>query len=151
MRVLACIGIMTAAMVITGCDKNSTNEPDRGTASTPARDTTNAVAGADSADARNADNTGKNIRDRADATLTPGDQGTSDQDIQTTVRVRRALTANDQLSTLAKNIKIITVDGKVTLRGPVNTDQEKQMIEAAVKQAGVAAVDNQLEIKTNNP
>ncbi len=140
------IGILSTAFLIAGCDKNSTNGPDRGTATT-GQEMTNAVA----ADAKNADNTGKNVRDRSDATLTPGDQGNSDQDIQTTVRIRRALMSNDQLSTLAKNIKIITVDGKVTLRGPVNTDQEKQTIEAAVKQAGAATVDNQLEIKTNNP
>jgi hyperosmotically inducible protein len=144
------LGILSTAFLIAGCDKNSANEPDRGTANT-GREMTNAVARSDSADAKNADNTGKNVRDRSDATLTPGDQGNSDQDIQTTVRIRRALMSNGQLSTLAKNIKIITVDGKVTLRGPVNTDQEKQTIEAAVKQAGAATVDNQLEVKTNNP
>ena len=97
-----------------------------------------------------ADNTGKNVRDRSDMTLTPGDQGSSPGDIDVTRRVRRALTSNDQLSTSARNIKIITLDGKVTLRGPVNSDQEKQAIESAVKQAGVTAVDDQLEVKAAN-
>lgn len=151
MTLLKCIGILSAALLIAGCDKNSTSEPDRGAASTAGGEITNSATRADSAETVKADNTGKNVRDRSDTTLTPGDQGASDQDIQTTVRIRRALTSSDQLSTLAKNIKIITADGKVTLRGPVNSDQEKQAIESAVKQAGATSVDNQLEVKTNNP
>src|ERR1041385_8893131 len=66
------------------------------------------------------DNTAVNARDRDDNTLTPGDQGTSEADREVTRNIRRALMKNDQLSTTAKNIKIITVNGKVTLRGPVN-------------------------------
>jgi hypothetical protein len=55
---------------------------------------------------------------------------------------------NDELSTAGKNIKIITVDGKVTLRGPVNSDQEQQAIAAAAQSvAGVNSLDNQLEVK----
>jgi len=72
------------------------------------------------------DNTAKNVRDRSDSTLTPGDQSKSEADRETTRRIRRALTSNDQLSTDAKNIKIITVDGKVTLRGPVKTQEEQK-------------------------
>jgi osmotically-inducible protein OsmY len=55
--------------------------------------------------------------------------------------------ADDSLSTTAHNVKIITVDGVVTLRGPVNNDQEKAKIaDAAKKIAGVKQVDNQLEV-----
>ncbi|HEX5220696.1 MAG TPA: BON domain-containing protein [Verrucomicrobiae bacterium] len=68
-----------------------------------------------------------------------------------TSTIRRAITSNDQLSTTARNIKIVTIDGKVTLRGPVNTEAEKTAIENAVKQSGVIEVDNQLEVKSNNP
>jgi len=67
---------------------------------------------------REPDNIGINARDRSDLTLTPGDQGSSDSDRQITAEIRRAITANDQFSTEAKNIKIITINGKVTLRGP---------------------------------
>ena len=95
-------------------------------------------------------NSGKNVRDRSDAALTPGDQGSSDSDRETTRRIRRALNANDQLSTTAKNIKIITKDGKVTLRGPINNEQEKKQIESIVQQSGVTSVDDQLEPKTTN-
>jgi hyperosmotically inducible protein len=97
------------------------------------------------------DNTGVNVRDRNDATLTPGDQGGSEPDRKTTAAIRQSITANDQLSTAAKNIKIITIDGKVTLRGPVNTEAEKNIIDSIVKQAGVASFDNQLEVKPTNP
>jgi len=50
-------------------------------------------------------------------------------------------------STNAKNVKIITNEGTVTLRGPVKSDKEKAEIEAKAKRvAGVKKVDNQLEI-----
>jgi hyperosmotically inducible periplasmic protein len=108
------------------------------------------VADTNSAAGKDADNTGRNVRDRNNSTLTPGDQGHSKEDIQTTRKVRRALTSNKQLSTTAKNIKIITLDGKTTLRGPVNSEQEKMNIEAAAQKVGVTNLDDQLEIKLNN-
>jgi osmotically-inducible protein OsmY len=97
------------------------------------------------------DNTGRNTRDRSNATLTPGDQSNSKADIETTKRIRRALSENDQLSTTAKNIKIITINGKVTLRGPVKTPKEQQTILAIAKGvAGDGSVDNQTEVKAVN-
>jgi osmotically-inducible protein OsmY len=51
---------------------------------------------------------------------------------------------------LAKNIKIITADGIVTLRGPVQSSQEKEVIEVKARQlSGMNQVDNQLEVKGN--
>lgn len=93
------------------------------------------------------DNSGKNVRDRSDATLTPGDQSGSDSDREITRKIRRAITSNDQLSTDAKNIKIITINGKVTLRGPVKTADEQKTINSIVQQQGVTSVDDQLEVK----
>jgi osmotically-inducible protein OsmY len=59
---------------------------------------------------------------------------------------------NEQLSADAKNVKIITVDGKVTLRGPVKNDQEaKAVADAAQSVAGAGVINNQLEVKTTNP
>lgn len=93
------------------------------------------------------DNSKVNTRDRGD-TLTPTDQGSSDADIKVTQQIRQAVMKDDSLSFTAKNVKIITVGGKVTLRGPVNTAQERTSIEAAAKKiAGVAQVENLLEIK----
>ncbi|WP_202796853.1 BON domain-containing protein [Pedosphaera parvula] len=114
-------------------------------------DAANSTNAADTSSLKAADNTGKNVRDRDNATLTPGDQGKSESDREITRNIRRAITKNDQLSTEAKNIKIITVDGKVTLRGPVKSDQELKTISDVVQNvANGAAVDNQLEVKTDS-
>jgi osmotically-inducible protein OsmY len=95
-----------------------------------------------------ADNTGRNVRDREDRTLTPTDQGNSESDRTITAQIRREIVANDALSTNAHNVKIITTDGVVTLRGPVKTAQEKVSIGAVAQRAsGVRRVDNQLEIE----
>jgi osmotically-inducible protein OsmY len=94
-----------------------------------------------------ADNTGRNVRDRNDQAVTPGDQGSSDADLKITQEIRRALTESDQLSTNAKNVKIITLDRVVTLRGPVSSAAERDAIAKVAKStAGVQRVDNQLEI-----
>ena len=94
------------------------------------------------------DNTGVNKRDRDGGTLTSGDQGNTDADRELTRNIRKAIEKNDQLSTTAKNIKIITVNGKVTLRGPVNSEQEQQAITSAAQSvAGVGSLDNELEVK----
>jgi len=93
------------------------------------------------------DNSGRNVRDRDNQTKTPGDQSENEADRTITQNIRQALTADDSLSTNAKNIKIITNDGTVTLRGPVKSEKEKTDIEAKAKQvAGVKRVDNQLEV-----
>ena len=93
------------------------------------------------------DNSGRNERDRNDATKTPGDQSESEADRTISQNIRKAVTADDSLSTNGKNVKIITVDGVVTLRGPVKSEAEKTNIESKAKQiAGVKNVENQLEI-----
>ena len=94
-----------------------------------------------------ADNTDKNERDRNDATLTPGDQGESEADRTITQRIRQGVVGHDGLSMTAENVKIITVDGVVTLRGPVTSAQERSTIATIAKGVdGVKRVDNQLEI-----
>src|ERR1700719_640799 len=69
------------------------------------------------------DNSAQNQRDRDHQTLTPIDQSNKPADLETTRNIRQALVKDDRLSTEAKNVKIITVDGAVTLRGPVKTPQ----------------------------
>jgi hyperosmotically inducible protein len=96
---------------------------------------------------RNADNTKINERDRH-GTLTPMSQGNSGDETKITAAIRRGLMSDKSLSFTAKNVKIITVGTTVTLRGPVNSDQEKATIETRAKQtAGVTDVDDQLEVK----
>lgn len=92
------------------------------------------------------DNTGRNVRDRDDAALTPGDQSNSDLDIALTQKIRRGITSNDDMSMQARNVKVISQDGVVTLRGPVETEQEKASIESLARNAGATRIDNQIEI-----
>lgn len=64
-----------------------------------------------------------------------------------TQKIRKAIHQDSSLSTYAHNIKIIAQDGKVTLRGPVRSEDEKTSIEAkAVAVAGQGNVTNQLEV-----
>ena len=94
-----------------------------------------------------ADNTGRNTRDRDDRTLTTEDQSESKADRELTQKVRQAVIDDDTLSMSAHNVKIITVDGVVTLRGPVESAQERHAVGAkAVKIAGAGKVKNQLEV-----
>ena len=98
-----------------------------------------------------ADNTGKNVRDREEPTKTPTDQRENDTDLRITADIRQALVDDGALSFDAKNVKIITAGSVVTLRGPVASDLEKASIEAKAKSvAGVTRVDNLLEIKSTN-
>jgi len=93
------------------------------------------------------DNSGRNVRDRDEQNKTAGDQSESEADRTISQNIRQAITADDSLSTNGKNVKIITIDGTVTLRGPVKSDKEKSTIGAKAQQiAGVKNVDNQLEI-----
>ena len=97
-----------------------------------------------------ADNTDKNERDRSAAALTPGDQGESEADRTVTQQIRQGVMKDDTLSTTGKNVKVITVDGVVTLRGPVKSEQEKAAIASITRSvSGVKRVDNQLETVTN--
>ncbi len=93
-----------------------------------------------------ADDTGRNVRDRDDQTLTPMDQSNDPKDLELTRDIRKALMADDTLSTTAQNIKIITSHGKVTLRGPVATAKEKAVIGKKAQKLAKGRVDNQLEV-----
>lgn len=97
-----------------------------------------------------ADNSEKNERDRNGAALTPGDQGSNESDRTITQQIRQGVVKDDALSITGKNVKIITVDGVVTLRGPVKTNDEKSNILAIAESVqGVKRVDNQLEVAVN--
>jgi len=93
------------------------------------------------------DNTKVNERDRQ-STLTPLNQGNSTAEVKITAAIRRNMMGDKSLSFNAKNAKVITTGTKVTLRGPVNSEQEKAAIELFARNAaGVTEVDNQLEVK----
>jgi len=124
------IFVILGALAISGCDSKAEDR----------KEAANAPA----------DNTKKNERDSDSATKTPLDQGGSEADRTMTAEIRKGVVGADGLSMNAKNVKIITKDGLVTLRGPVKSEDEKNKIASiATDVAGVKRVDNQLEIAAN--
>jgi osmotically-inducible protein OsmY len=98
-----------------------------------------------------ANNTATNQRDRSGETKTSGDQSNTSDDLQITQAIRRGLMKDDNLSSDAKNIKVITANGQVTLRGPVNNAREKTKVEQIAKSAaGGAQIVDQLDVKNQN-
>lgn len=72
-------------------------------------------------------------------------QSNQSSDIEITRNIRRAVVKDKTLSTAAHNVTITTKDGKVTLKGRVKSDAEKQTVEtAATSVAGAGNVDDQL-------
>lgn len=92
------------------------------------------------------DNTGVNKRDRNKAEPTAGQQKENPSDREITRKIRRAVVRDKSLSTYAHNVKIITQDGAVTLRGPVRSEAEKKNIEAKAAEVAGANVKSELEI-----
>src|SRR5664279_3848465 len=90
--------------------------------------------------AQSADNTKINKRDQSQKELTAGQQGETKQDREITQKIRRAIVTHKSLSTNAHNVKIITVGGMVTLKGPVRSEEEKRAVEE--KAAQIAGKDN---------
>ena len=80
--------------------------------------------------------------------MTAGEQSNAKGDVELTRRIRRAVEKDNSLSMTAHNVKIVTANGAVTLRGPVDSEQEKIAIgRKATAIAGANNVDNQLEVK----
>ncbi len=97
------------------------------------------------------DKTKANVRDRGSRALTPLDQGNGEGDVDMTSRIRKELLAQTGLSVNARNVKVITVNGRVTLRGEVNTTAEKTRVaEIARRLATDGNVDDQLEVKPSD-
>lgn len=144
----------TLCAMAVGC--NQSNSPASRTNTTPERPTTvtanrpvtteSPVATAEPADRTN---TGVNVRDRDSTAKTPIDQNENKADIKITADIRKRV-VDTKMSVNARNVKIITQDGMVTLRGPVKTEDEKQTIEQiALAVAGADKVDNQLEVNND--
>jgi hyperosmotically inducible periplasmic protein len=93
------------------------------------------------------DNSKTNQRDRDQNSPTADQQKMNPADRDITKKIRSAIHNDKSLSTYAHNVKIITQDGKVTLKGPVRSDEEKASIEAkAAAIAGEGNVTDQLEV-----
>jgi hyperosmotically inducible periplasmic protein len=95
-----------------------------------------------------ADNTKVNERDRSNAQPTADQQKENRPDREITRDIRRSIVQDKSLSTYAHNVKIISQNGMVTLKGPVRSEDEKSAIEAkAAEIVGRDKVTNQLEVK----
>lgn len=98
---------------------------------------------------KDADNTAMNKRDASGETLTPLDQSRgSKEDLALTAKIREVVTDDDSLSMKAQNVKIITLQGLTTLRGPVETFAEKSRVEQLARRAGAKNINNQLQVTT---
>jgi osmotically-inducible protein OsmY len=95
------------------------------------------------------DNSKVNKRDRNSGEVTADQQKANAADRQLTRNIRRSIMADKSLSTYAHNIKVISQNGAVTLKGPVKSDQEKSVVVSkAVAVAGSAdKVTDQISVK----
>jgi len=93
------------------------------------------------------DNTGVNKRDRSGEQVTADQQKQNSSDIELTRKIRSSITKDKSLSTYAHNVKVVTQDGIVTLKGPVRSEEERKAVESkAADVAGASNVKNQLDI-----
>lgn len=125
MRTTALLAMTAALGLSAGCDKGQHADGDKPAA---------------------ADNTKQNERDKNKA-VSPFDQGNNQADLDTTQNIRKALMADESLSTDAKNVKVVTNNGVVALRGAVKDSSERSTVESIAKRyAGSNRVDNQVEV-----
>lgn len=93
------------------------------------------------------DNTAVNQRDRDPKAVTASQQSSGEMDMYLVSRIRKDIMADKELSTYAKNVKIIALDGQVTVKGPVRSRDEAQIIlKFARAAAGVPNVINELSV-----
>jgi hyperosmotically inducible periplasmic protein len=98
-----------------------------------------------------ADNTKVNQRDQNANEPTADQQKDNRSDRDITQQIRKAIVKDKSLSTYAHNVKVITQNGQVTLKGPVRSDDEKRAIEAkAAEIAGPNKVTNDLDVQAKN-
>jgi len=131
-------GAISLALLLTlgGCD-SKTNTSNPSNTNKPTNDGTQHAP----------DNTGRNTRDTNEHASTPINQSESSADVRITADIRKAIIAEDGMSTNAQNCKIVTNSGSVTLRGPVDSQAEKDRIAAIARGvAGVTSVNNELEV-----
>jgi hyperosmotically inducible periplasmic protein len=136
--------LLVCGIWVAGCDKNDTSQT-----TTPAAPSVSTNDTGPNATTQ-PDNTGVNMRDQAPQALTAGSQGQGKSDVVVTADIRKRIMAAN-MSLNAQNVKVVSQNGKVTLRGPVNNQSEKDSIgQIATEVAGADNVDNQLDIKASN-
>jgi hyperosmotically inducible periplasmic protein len=121
----------------TGTSRQNTGQPETGATRTAPQTGT-----------PDTDNTKMNERDRQDPRLTADQQGENESDRNLSASIRKSITDDKSMSTYAKNVKIISQNGTVTLKGPVRSEAEKKAIEAAAKKiAGNGKVNSEITVE----
>jgi osmotically-inducible protein OsmY len=92
-----------------------------------------------------------NTKVNKDQGVTADKQKEATSDRELAQKVRKAIVADKSLSTYAHNVKVVVQDGKVTLRGPVRSDEERHAVESkATEIAGTGNVTNDLSVKSGS-
>ena len=139
---LRTFSFLLSAALLLGCNQQNNKRPadvDR-----PASTPTSTTVDNDSMSVE-ADNTAKNARDRSPAAKTPIDQNENQTDVQMTADIRAKI-QDTNLSFNAKNVKVITQDRHVTLRGPVDNAAERERIEKIARDFAGDHVESFLEV-----
>jgi len=154
-RLFAAAGL---AAVLAGCDQMNTDQAGAPLPETSAPTTSDPTASTTPSTSTPAteptppNNTAVNERDASGATKTPIDQDETQADVNRTAEIRKRILDTEDLSVNARNAKVITSQGKVTLRGPVESEAERDTLaKIATDVAGAGNVDNQLEVKPPQP
>lgn len=102
----------------------------------------------DQSPATQPDNTKINQRDRNAGEPTADQQKANSSDRAITQQIRKSIVKDSSLSTYAHNVKVITQNGMVTLKGPVRSEEEKKAIEQkATEVAGADKVTSEIDIQ----
>jgi len=109
------------------------------------------VLAQDSSQSPAPDNTKVNQGDQNKSNATADRQLENKSDREVAQQIRQAVMNDKSLSTYGHNVKIISQNGVVTLKGPVRTDDERRAIEKiAAAIVGQDKVTSQLEVKPKN-
>jgi len=94
------------------------------------------------------DNTKTNTRDRKTGAVTADQQKENKSDREIAAQIRKSIMDSKDLSTYAHNVKVVSRNGMVTLKGPVRSEEEKKAVEAKAEEvAGSGKVKSMLSVK----
>jgi hyperosmotically inducible protein len=143
MRLLASILFAATSLTAHAADKPDAMKIPVNAHTTPAATTDKALA-----PTADSDNSVRNEVHDGKTAVTADQQGNSKADVELTSKIRRAIVSDKSLSTYAHNVKIISYEGKVVLKGPVRGNDEKNKVESVAKNvAGADHVVSEIEVK----
>jgi hyperosmotically inducible periplasmic protein len=94
------------------------------------------------------DNTRTNRQDRSMSEPTADQSKNNRGDLELAQKIRKSIVDDPNLSTYAHNVKVIARDGRITLKGPVRSEEEKRiLVQKATEQAGAGNVTDELTVK----